>query len=321
VAEWPTDPVRLQPRGWHGVTPPQCRPSVALNYRGRIWLIDTSDTNAVFCSKDGLSWEWVTGNLPFGRREFCAGAVFDDGHGEKMWVMGGVSMSLKEWTLLNDVWHSEDGVTWTQAQTSDIWPGRFGHACVAFKGKLWVLGGNVFRSINPYVPNWPARPDKVWSSPDGIRWTQEDAPWCPRTFFGATVFKPASPANVDQLWLCGGSDGTFPPTGSSVMSDAWYTNDGVTWTQAKTPNWPPRVSLNRLQQLDNRLWLLGGYPNILSQTGLTDMWVMDADMNWSSVGDVPAGYGFSAETAPIAYAFDWRLWLLLGREHQHYYNP
>jgi hypothetical protein len=51
------------------------------------------------------------------------------------------------------------------------------------------------------------------------------------------------------------------------------------------------------------------------------MWVLDAGLNWAPAGDTPEGYGYFGEQPPVAFALDWRLWLLARRGPQHYYNP
>ena len=53
---------------------------------------------------------------------------------------------------VNDVWCSEDGVTWDPASAAE-WPERAGQAVVFFKEKLYVLGGS----------SWPHDLSDVWS--------------------------------------------------------------------------------------------------------------------------------------------------------------
>ena len=52
----------------------------------------------------------------------------------KMWVIGG--------DFKSDVWWSEDGVSWTQADVDNDFKTYFGHSVVSFQGKMWIIGGH-----------------------------------------------------------------------------------------------------------------------------------------------------------------------------------
>ena len=78
----------------------------------------------------------------------------------KLWVIGGFDGSNR----LDDVWSSEDGVTWEEATDEADWDARSGHSSVVFDGKMWVIGG--------FGAN---RLGDVWSSEDGANWTQVNA--------------------------------------------------------------------------------------------------------------------------------------------------
>ena len=47
--------------------------------------------------------------------------------------------------LLNDVWYSSDGATWTQ-QKGVFWKPRHATPVVEFKNKLWLVGGLISRN-------------------------------------------------------------------------------------------------------------------------------------------------------------------------------
>lgn len=81
----------------------------------------------------------------------------------KMWLFGGHRAEQKWgwgrptasdesgvgtiWSLgqdedfLNDIWTSSNGEDWELFEESAPWTGRFGHAALAFDGKIWILGG------------------------------------------------------------------------------------------------------------------------------------------------------------------------------------
>jgi hypothetical protein len=81
------------------------------------------------------------------------------------------------------VWSSNDGgCIWQKITDQAPWPERWQHAACVHDGKIYVLGGWGDRYLND-----------VWSSPDGINWTQEcaEAPWKARMFLSVINFNGA----------------------------------------------------------------------------------------------------------------------------------
>lgn len=80
---------------------------------------------------------------------------------------------------------------------------------VTFKNQMWVIGGG----FNP-----DDRRNDVWSSGNGIVWTQQTS---------AAAFSPRAPQAVlsfnDKLWLFGSQ--------SRLDNDIWSSSDGINWTQ------------------------------------------------------------------------------------------
>ncbi|MBF0289292.1 MAG: hypothetical protein HQM14_15850, partial [SAR324 cluster bacterium] len=66
---------------------------------------------------------------------------------------------------------------WTQVTAPAPWHERSSQASVVFKDKLWILGGYYDE------PGRPSFPNDVWSTQDGVNWTQEtpSADWPGRT--------------------------------------------------------------------------------------------------------------------------------------------
>src|SRR5687768_15304510 len=60
-----------------------------------------------------------------------------------------------------------NGITWTQATEWAAFSGRRSHTGVVFNDKMWVIGG-----FEPGIGTNFYKND-VWSSPDGVNWTQE----------------------------------------------------------------------------------------------------------------------------------------------------
>ena len=204
-------------------------------FRGKMWLTDNKD--AFYMSADGKTWEQVVAGIPPFGRAGAGGAVFRD----RMWILGGRKGS----EVYNDVWSSSDGVNWTCEIKEAPWSRRhfFGALVVAFKEKLWILGG----AIQAYHP-FRAYTD-VWSSSDGRNWTKTaDGPWPPRMWNTAVVYR-------DRVWLIGGFRGE--PTWNN-FNDVWYSSDGVEWKQMPSPRiWSPRHELSAYVFKD-KIWVVGG---------------------------------------------------------------
>lgn len=123
-------------------------------------------------------------------------------------------------------------------QTKAPWTGRSGFGAVVFDGKMWVLGGQ--GCCGGFFSD-------VWSSPDGVTWTEEldDAPWGPRGSHTATV-------HDGRMWIVGGYE-----TGSTDHADVWSSTDGVSWVQEAKSPLPPHHGAE-LAVLGDRMWLVGG---------------------------------------------------------------
>ncbi|MFT5204631.1 MAG: hypothetical protein ACI9C1_004042 [Candidatus Aldehydirespiratoraceae bacterium] len=126
--------------------------------------------NDVWRSTDGVEWELLTDAAPWEPR---AGASVVERDGE-IWLFGGEDgftcspLPDCEAPYFNDVWHSADGVEWTEVSESAGWSPRPGHQCEVVEAEFVCFGG--FGLIE--------NPTDVWSSLDGASWTLlEGAPW------------------------------------------------------------------------------------------------------------------------------------------------
>jgi hypothetical protein len=210
-------------------------------YDGRAWVFGGSGGGGgyadVWSSSDGVDWVEVTSNPMWIERRGHSAVVF----GNRIWLMGGNQSTTGYWGF-NDVWHTTDGIDWTQTVPSDparIWPARFAHESVVFNGRIWVLGG---RYGGSYF-------NDVWSSADGIDWVEEtsDAPWSPRGYFATAVYD-------DRLWVIGGVNESGG--GINSFGDVWSTTDGVNWRYEGSP-WHSRRYHTALVY-KGRLWTIGG---------------------------------------------------------------
>ncbi len=74
------------------------------------------------------------------------------------------------------------------------------HSSVVFDNKIWVIGGSF--SPNPL--------NDVWSSTDGITWTEEtaSAEWGARishrsVVFNNKIWRTGGDPNIDEVWYYG----------------------------------------------------------------------------------------------------------------------
>ena len=133
------------------------------------------DLNDVW-SYDGNSWKVVVEHAGWSGRDGHCAAVFRG----SIFVMGGTD---DPYNCKCDVWRSDDGgCEWLQIRHESPWPERWQHATCVHKGRMYIIGGWGERYFND-----------VWSSVDGVNWTQECAcaPWKPRMFLAVINFNDA----------------------------------------------------------------------------------------------------------------------------------
>ena len=283
----------------------------------------------------GAAWERRVFHAPWNGRYTHAVAIHEET--EEMWVMGGYSGT----SILDDIWHSPDGASWTQfTPVGAVWGPRYLHTAVFFESEVYVMGGSDGTALGP---------KDVWSSPDGVNWTekQPNAPWGPRYAHSSVVFDGrlwvigglkssfmndvwsspdgmtwtqetaaaafpergahASVVHGGQMWVIGGQSLT------AFLSDVWSSPDGITWSPVSSgAAWGPRM-LFGAAVLDNRIWLMGGTPSAISPTYATyrDLWSSPDGIAWTSA---PATPGWTSRAAIASVAFNHRP--LGDRRHQ-----
>jgi len=184
------------------------------------------------------------------------------------------------------------GTVWQEtAQGATSFPARGGFGVAALSDKLWVIGGQ----------GTSGRLNDVWSSADGVSWTQALAhtPWSARNSHTLTAFN-------GKLWVMGGS-GT-----GGYLNDIWSSPDGINWTQETvSAPWSPRAGF-KVVEYNNKLWLMGG---VGSSGGLQDVWNSPDGVNWTLVTSTaawPTRNGFGAA------AFNGKLWVMGGANSGYY---
>ena len=277
----------------------------------KLWLIggdDVSLKNDVWSSSDGINWVQRTANASFSARKNHQVVSFNDGSGDKLWLIGGNDGSLK-----NDVWSSSDGINWVQQTASAAFSARSAHQAVHFNDgsgdKLWVIGGSEDRKSNDIWASESAATETndVWSSSDGIHWLPQtsSAAFSARKGHQVVSFNDG---NGEKLWLIGGDDG-------ERKNDVWSSNDGISWTQqtasAAFSNRTAHQVVNFNNSNGNKLWLIGGDDGSFKN----DVWSSGDGINWTQQ---TASAAFSARYAHQVVSFNDgsgdKLWLIGGSE-------
>ena len=185
-------------------------------FQDKIWVIGgviedenasngQSYANDIWSTSDGINWIQITPSAPFEPRALHNLVV----HDEKLWVIGGTYYDDGD-KYFNDMWVSEDGVSWSKKNSTAIFPDRSLFRVKVYDEKLWVIGGFYEDPaiINPEDTYF----NDVWFSEDGLQWTQviSELPFGNRSWYGQTVFK-------DNIWLFGGYD----QDNDTLHSDIW----------------------------------------------------------------------------------------------------
>lgn len=211
-------------------------------------------------SRDLQRWETLSerSNLP--ARIFYGLAYFDG----KFWLAGGYDGKRYH----NDVWTSSDGVRWQRVAAQAAWSPRSGPMLVAFRDRLWLIGGGAIdgdSEVNPRAQH------EIWSSADGIAWSKA-GDGLPQHSGGTPVVFD------DQLWLVGANrDGRFGR--ASLVS-----RDGVHWREEPAP-WTPRGGV-AAWVYDGKLWMTGGKYSVTENGQIRFIYSNDV---WTMEKIVPAG--------------------------------
>ncbi|MEL6590875.1 MAG: hypothetical protein AAFQ68_12375, partial [Bacteroidota bacterium] len=158
-------------------------------------------------------------------------------------------------------------------------------------GKLWVIGGDSGSG---------GRFGDVWSSTDGVNWTEEinQAPWDARTVHTSVVFD-------GKMWVYGGNRSY---TAGNELGDLWSSPDGVNWTEVSINSASPIQPRygHEMFVYDGKMWIIGGRDVNLT-FNRSQLWNSSDGTNWTLVTNEMSVY-FSALGEVLV--FDNKIWLV-----------
>ncbi|MEO9872660.1 Kelch repeat-containing protein [Ekhidna sp.] len=255
------------------------------------WKVDATDgkeathsNNIHLVSTQGLTYDPETVmSIPQMERNGHTSLAYDN----KLWVIGGYTDSPQ-----NDVWYSEDGITWILATPVAAFTGRHQHTSLVFDNKMWVIGGLGFSESNTSASN-PL--NDVWYSEDGFTWTEATG----EESFGAR-YRHTSVVFDNKMWVIGGD------IASSSANDVWYSEDGTTWTEAtEAAAFSARRSHTSIV-FDNKMWVMNGENGSINF--FSDVWYSEEGITWteatSDMGDE------LTRTTSVVYAD--KMWIIAG---------
>ncbi len=277
--------------------------SKSLSYDGKLWILggyDGTSKNDVWSSTDGYNWESKTAAAAWTPRYGHGSVVYKRDvippENERMWVIGGYDSTTS--TYYNDVYSSEDGVTWTKhTQDATTWPVRAFHSAVVFKNLVWVMGGATSTYYND-----------IWVSSDLETWTKRtptgtgpDTFWSTRRMMATAVYKISG---EERLFVFGGN-------GSTYYNDVWSTADGSTWV--KEIDSAIGLSKRRGHQCivyNDKLWIFGGYDGSAT---FNDMYWSEDGKSWTPLlNDKPIFCPWLKRGHHTSVLHDNKIWLLGG---------
>ncbi len=256
-----------------------------------------------------LSWNREVADAPWSNRWDHAAVVFKD----NIWVLGGYDPTQRgdSDSYLEDVWSSEDGVSWTLVTDDAPWKGRRGHGVAAVGDYLYVFGG----FVKDQETGEQGYRNDIWKSSDGETWTEvlPSAPWRTRNNFGVVTLN-------DTVYIIGGRY-----NGVEFLDDVWKsTNTDLTgWTRITAGAvYGKRGGLAATADDAGNVYIQGGqYPDPQSaDDGREDpavggswgrIWKLDtATDSWSSKAE--PGSGSNKRMYHEMAFFNGAIWLLPG---------
>ena len=268
-------------------------------YKKKLWILGgwfnsfDAPPRDVWSSTDGKSWSLINDKAPWIHSDLSMSVVYKN----KMWMMGGwYNGRLPGHSASNKVWSSKNGIHWTLQTDNAGWTPRIASAVVAFKGKIWLMGGleNYYFGTDKDLKN------DVWVSSNGKDWklATPDAGWSPRAYHQAAVLN-------GKIYLFGG--GNYVPQ-YHANNDVWSSDDGINWEQvSESAPWPARLWFSSVVYRD-RIWVMGGWSNN-PYKNYSDVWSTKDGKNWIQL---KSDLVWKERHEPSAFVFKDKIWVAGG---------
>lgn len=177
---------------------------------------------------------------------------------------------------------------------SDRWTPRDGAGAVAYRGRLYLLGGYLRRGV---------RSSDVFATADGKEWEEitPKAAWRERSLHGTVEFR-------DRMFVLGG----VSANADASFNDVWSSSDGGNWTLVTgKAGWSGRAAFGHVV-FRSRLWVIGGIASSgNARTYFSDVWSSEDGRQWTQDADHP---GWGSRAMFDAVVFGDRMWIIGGQD-------
>lgn len=227
-------------------------------------------------------------------------AVAFDG---KLWVLGGYNPG-EVWgdTYYEDVWSSEDGVSWELVTERAPWHGRRGHSVVVFDDgngeDMYLIGGFEVDEKTGYRQYT----NDIWRSNNGENWVQIKErtyppldslyDWFPRSEHAVVV---ANHGGTDYIYIIAGRTQLEDHSGfyaNQYFNDVWRSTDGISWEALDNTDFGVRSdhavtvdpSTGRIYMQGGRHGLIMEAPEAASNPNpeYNNLWTTDDGVTWNA---------------------------------------
>lgn len=256
-------------------------------FNNKLWIVggrkltgigtNTQLTNEVWWSSDGLVWNQVTTPILFSPRLATnLLTVYNDGTGEKLWLIGGIGTNN---IPMNDIWNSSDGISWYHQFPSDINVSTF------LNGNPVVEVFNNGSGSKLYLTGYA-------SSQKTLIYNSINQTWSPSQQLFGKIANHTMKSYSNKLYSFGGKN-LF--TGGQLINSVKSSSDGNNWLLLNSPivPWSPRYGHKTISFL-NKLWVVGGMDNsnalneIWSYDTVNNFWThIDTDISTSAIDNAP----------------------------------
>lgn len=265
-------------------------------HNNRLWAIGGMDDDTlysdVWVSDDGVKWDLVTADGGFPPRHghatlsfnnrlcIIAGSVLLGNIGIST---GGIYLqSTDVHTIAEDVWCSEDGITWTETPPQGIATPSFvfqnieNTAAVVYDNRMWVIGATYPNASSTFS-------NDQWSSTDGVNWNNHlsiGTAYSDREGHAVTVHN-------GYIYLSGGRDAN-----GEYQSDVWRTDNGSTWELVTEDFIADNRAFHQMISFNGNLYIIAGRANYhetltfedTTVSEYNDIWVSEDDgVTWSEI--------------------------------------